>query len=205
MVAALGLALVVMLTPGCALLSRGAAVDVRWFTPELPSRTQAAVEMQPAPELRLGRVTSGAGLGLRIAFGSGLYEIGYYDSRRWTERPEQYVRRALDRALFEGGAFQRALGDGAPSLEVDVLDFQEITGPMTHAARVALRVVLSTDRVLLERTVAVSRAAAGTTFDSFVAAMAQALDAASREVARSVGEALALHAPAREPGPGSPD
>jgi cholesterol transport system auxiliary component len=182
-------ALAVASTCGCALLSRGSAVDVRWFTPDQAHAPVGNAEMQPGRELRLGRVISGSAVGLRIAFGDGLYEVGYYDSRRWTERPEHYVRRALDRALFEGGGFRRALTGDAPSLDVDVLEFQEVKVPTTHAARLTLHVVLSTDRVLLERTVTVSEPAAGD-FEAFVAAMAIALEASTAEIARSVGAAL---------------
>ena len=67
------------------------------------------------------------------------------------------MRRAVERALFEDGPFQRALTGAAPTLDIEVVEFEEVKAPTTHAARIALRVALSsTDRVLLERTVAVS-------------------------------------------------
>jgi cholesterol transport system auxiliary component len=182
---------------GCALLSHGPTVDVRWFTPELAYAPAGHAEMQSGRELCLGRVTFGSAMGPRIAVGDGLYEVGYYDDRRWTERPEHYVRRALDRVLFEGGRFRRAL-TGAPLLDVDLLEFEEVKAPTVHAARVALHVVLSTDRVLLERTITVSEPAAGT-FETFVAAMAMALQASTTEVARSVGEALDTAEPTSTP------
>jgi cholesterol transport system auxiliary component len=193
---ALPLALAVTSASGCALLSRGSSVEPRWFTPELARAPEGIAEMQPTRELHLGRVTSGATIGLRIAFSDGMYEVGYYDARRWTERPELYVRRALDRALFEEGHFQRALTGGGPSLDVDVLKFEEVKGASTHAARVALHVVLSTDRVLLDRTVTVSEPATGDPFDAFVAAMARTLATTADQVARDVGQALDASQPA---------
>ena len=36
----------------------------------------------------------------------------------WTERPEQFVRRALGRALFEEGPFHRSLSSADPTLDV---------------------------------------------------------------------------------------
>ncbi len=153
--------------------------------------------MQPDRDLRLGRVSAGSSMGLRVAFGDGLYEVGYYDSRRWTDRPEQYVRRALGTALFEKGAFRRALGAAAPSLDVDVVEFEEVKGPMTHAARVTLRIILSTDLVLLERTLTVTEPAGDSTFEAFVAAMAQALQASATEVASAVGAKLEEHGSGR--------
>jgi len=164
-------------------------VDVHWYTPErAPSQTGIAERQGGGCEVRVGRVTSGIDLGLRIAHGDGLYEIGYYDGLRWTERPEQYVRRAVGRALFEEGPFRRAMTDTAPTLSVEVIDFEEVKAPATHAARLALRVVLSTDRVLLERTVMVSKSVADYRFDSFVASMAEALTEAADEIARDVDD-----------------
>jgi ABC-type uncharacterized transport system auxiliary subunit len=167
------------LTPGCALLSRGASVEVRWYTPELTQSRPGSAERQRGCELRFGRVTAAPDLGRRIAYGDGLYQVGYYDGLRWTERPEQYVRRAVERALFEDGPFQRNLSYDAPTLDVEVVEFEEVKAPTTHAARISLRMVVSAERVLLERTVTVSRPVAGGSFDSVVAAMAQALDDAA--------------------------
>ena len=61
---------------------------------------------------------------------------------------------------------------------------------MEHAARIVLRLVLSTDHVLLEDTLAVSQPVVGDGFVDVVAAMARALDQSSNEVARRVGYAL---------------
>jgi ABC-type uncharacterized transport system auxiliary subunit len=189
--AAAALALITALTSGlgCALLSRGSSVETRWYTPELTQASPGSAERQGGSELRLGRVTSGSDLGLRIAYGDGLYQIGYYEGLRWTERPQQYVRRAVGHALFEQGPFRRALTGEAPTLEVEVVDFEEVKAPTAHAARISLRFVLSTDRVLLERTVSVTKAVAGGDFDGFVAAMSQALEASAREVERGVVDA----------------
>jgi ABC-type uncharacterized transport system auxiliary subunit len=189
--AAASVALVVSLSPasGCALFSRGASVDTHWYTPELPQAGGGSTERQETGELRLGRVTSGADLGLRIAYGDGLYRIGYYEGLRWTERPEQYVRRAVGRSLFEQGPFRRTLSGAATTLDVEVVEFEEVKSPTTHAARISLRIVLSADHVLLERTVTVSREVTGGVFDGFVAAMSQALEASASEIARDVGDA----------------
>ncbi len=176
---------------GCALLSRGASVDVRWYTPELTRGHAGSAELQGGCELHLGRVAAGADLGLRIAYGDGLYQVGYYEGLRWTERPEQYVRRALGRGLFEEGPFHRSMFGAAPTLDVEVVEFQEVRAPATHAARVSLRFALSSDRVLVERTVVVSEPFPGEPFDAFVAAMSVALETAVNEVVRDVGVACA--------------
>lgn len=99
------------------------------------------------------------------------------------------MRRALGRALFEEGPFQRAVTPAAPTLDVDVVDFQEVKAPATHAARITLRIVLTTERVLVERTVTLSEPFPGQPFDAFVAAMSVALETAASEVVRDIGAA----------------
>jgi cholesterol transport system auxiliary component len=186
--------------PSCALTERSKPLEVSFYTPERV-RIDAATSRPPVgPPLRLGRVSSGVGLGERIAFRDGKYEVGYYDGRRWTERPEVYVRRAITRTLFEEGGLDRALSESAPTLDVEVLSFEEVKMPTAHAAHIALRVVLSTDRVLLEDTVGASEPIGGGTFEDVVAALARALDGTSNEVMRRVRASLSAATVA----PGSP-
>ena len=171
-------------TAGCALMSRGKSLDVRWYTAEQPRESLGVAEIQGGCPLRLGHLTSGTDLGTRIAFGDGVYQVGYYEDLRWTEHPGQYVQRALERALFESGIFWSAMTGPAPTLDVELLDFKEIKSPMVHAARVAVRVfVVSDAEQHFERTVVVSQPVAGDRFDDFVAAMARALQETANEVA----------------------
>ena len=122
--------------PSCALTERSKPLEVSFYTPERV-RTESATSRPPTgPALRLGRVSSGVGLGERIAYRDGQYEVGYYDGRRWTERPEVYVRRALTRTLFEEGGLDRALSESAPTLDVEVTaSFEEVKMPTAHAAQ----------------------------------------------------------------------
>jgi cholesterol transport system auxiliary component len=169
---------------GCALVSRGKTLDVHWYTPERVHPQAGAAEMQATCELRLASVTSGADLGPRITFGDGLYRVGEYEDRRWTERPEHYVRRALGRKLFEEGSFRRVLTGRATTLDVELLDFEEVKTPTVHEARVAVRVVLASDQVLAERTLVITSPVKGNSFEDFVATMSAALDKTADEVAR---------------------
>ncbi len=174
---------------GCALTSKGEALDVRYFTPEhaAPRLTSATVgtSASSVPELRLGRVTSGLHLRERIAYRTAAHEIGYYEDRRWTERPDVFVRRELERVLFEERGFHRVLGGAAPTLDVEVVAFDEIRGP-SRAARVTLRILLFDDRtVLVEDTVSVDVPIAGKEpgIEAVVGGMAVALDRATEMVA----------------------
>jgi cholesterol transport system auxiliary component len=130
----------------------------------------------------------------RIAYRDAAYEVGYYEDQRWTERPEIYVRRELTRTLFEERGFRRVLGGVAPTLDVEVLAFDELRLPMGRAARVELKVVLFEDRnVIWEETLTVDRSVATSTakIEDVVAAMAEALDVAAEQVATRVAAAIA--------------
>ena len=188
---ALLFSVVLALSSACALLSRGASAEWRWYTPETVRPQLTSGVVRSGPVVRIRRVTAGANLGTRIAFGNGAYEGGYYEERRWTEGPEVYVRHALERTLCQNQRF-RCLPDGnAPALDVEVLKFQELKTAKSHAGLVSLRVVLSTDQILLDDTIQFVAQVAGPRFDDVVAAIANALDSASEEVARRVRSALA--------------
>lgn len=195
---------------GCALLSRGSAMTIHWYDPEaaLPRLHGAALceggsSGPGALEVELGRVSAGINLRERIAYRDDTFDVGYYDDKRWTERPDAYVRRALARALFEERCVARVMGGPGPVLDVEVLAFEELRGP-PRAARVRLRLIVHDDRdTFLERTISVVRPAPADRrgFDGVVQAMAAALDAAAEEIASLTEGALrARRAPAAHAG-----
>jgi cholesterol transport system auxiliary component len=174
---------------GCALTEKGDVLAIRWFDPETSApRITSASTAQPArgspmPVLELGRVTSGPHLRQRIAYRSGAFEVGYYDDKRWTERPETYVRRAIGSVLFEERSLRRAEDGSAPVLDVEVLSFEEVTGPQRRA-QVRLRMILRDEnRALMERTLTVERPVMSAGIEGLVQAMAGALDEAAHDVA----------------------
>lgn len=188
----------VALTPiACALMSKAELVEVRYFSPErVKSRRnyQAPAESASNPlQLRLGRVFSGPHLRERVAYHDSTYELGYYEDLRWTERPDAFVRRELARSLFETQGVRRVVGAGAPTLDVELLAFDELRMNTGRAARIQLRFALYEDEeVLLEETLTVDRpvAVAEPRIEDVVAAMSAALDAVAREVAVKVERAL---------------
>jgi ABC-type uncharacterized transport system auxiliary subunit len=182
------------LAPGCALTGRGKAIEWEWYTPEHVRTQLTSAANDSKPPVRLRRVTSGMNLGSRIAFGDGGYEAGYYERNRWTEQPTLYVRRAIERTLCQEQGFRCDLDADGPTLDVEVLKFQEVKTPESHAGLVSLRIVLSSaDEVLADDTVQVSEPVAGGRFVDVVAAIARALDGASDRVARRVTSALAAY------------
>ncbi len=193
-------------TSACALTSKADLVEIRYFSPEQVrphiNRADATTEKAAPPpgsaangaiELRLGRVSSGSNLRERIAFRDAAYELGYYEDWRWTERPETFVRRELGRALFEEHGLQRVLSGSAPTLEVEVIAFDDLRLQTGRAARVQLKVILFEDRgVIYEETVTVDRPVAGSKpkIEDVVAAMASALEAAADEITVKAQKAL---------------
>ena len=119
---------------GCALLGKNDPVVPRYFTPldDGPQPAPAArAPNSPAPrlELRLGRVEGWSHLRERMVIRSAAQELVYSDDRRWTERPEVYLRRGLSQALFEERGLTEVRSGRAVSLEVELAAFEEVPGP----------------------------------------------------------------------------
>lgn len=182
---------------GCALTSKSEALDVRYFTPE-----RVKAQLTSAPEatkgdvlaLELGRISSASHIREKMAFRDASWELGYYEDRRWTERPEAFLRRELGRTLFEERGFRRSVGAAnAPTLEIELIAFEEIRAKPVHAGRVQLRMIIHDGRdVLHEETITVDKAlpAGEASVEVLVAAMADALDAASAQVAERTQRVL---------------
>jgi cholesterol transport system auxiliary component len=136
----------------CALTSKAEALSPRYFNPRLASggRSEAAA---PPFELRLGQVSSASHLDERISYRISAAEVGFYEDRRWTEIPEAFLRRALERELFEERRLSRVVSGVAPVLDVELTSLEEVRGNPSKA-RVTLTVSLRDERrSLLERSV----------------------------------------------------
>jgi cholesterol transport system auxiliary component len=161
---------------GCALTRNAPPREIRYFTPELLAPPPAAAPT-PAGEvvrLRLGHVEHTDVLGHRIVQRTSPVELSLYETRRWTERPDEYVRRALLEELFEARPFTRVLSGSAPTLDVELLAFEEVLSPR-HAGRVRIRYVLH-DRhsVLAGGQLVAEEAVDGDDFEAVVRAIAAA-------------------------------
>jgi cholesterol transport system auxiliary component len=183
---------------GCALLSKSAPIEPRFFSPERPGDVveRAGKPRRPSAELRLGRVEGAPHLETRLVFRDNKSEIGYYRLRRWTEAPEQYLKRRLARVLFEERGLQRVLSGVGPTLEVQLTAFEEIRLPR-HTARVQVIARLHDDRIVRwEETVTVERpvvaAKKGDTADAAVEAIGRALRATVDRIADRVVRELAV-------------
>jgi len=141
---------------GCALTSKADVVAPRYFSPE-SVRTTRSPKAAGSFELRLGQVSAASHLDERIAFRVGGAEMGFYDNQRWTENPEAYLRRALERDLFEERGLSRIIAGGAPILDIELTAFEELRGQPSKA-RVAVTFSLRDDRrSVVERTLDLQR------------------------------------------------
>jgi uncharacterized lipoprotein YmbA len=170
----------------CALTSKSAPVELRYFTPESPSLAVPR-SSEPRAKLRIGRITASGNLRYAIVHRESAVELAPYETLRWTDTPETYLRRALSRALFESRPLDQAVGGAAATLDVELVAFEETEH---HRGRVAMRYVLHDEQAVLARgEIAVERDASGPAIEPVVAAIGAALDAATAQLAdRVAGE-----------------
>ena len=164
---------------GCALFGKNEPMVPRYFTVSDEAASTRSVTSR-GPEVRLGRIESWSHLRERLVTRDAAHELFFHEARRWTERPEIYLRAALARTLFEERGLTESLGGHALTLDVELVAFEELLAP--HVARMRARMVLRNESVaLLEETI---------TIEQTVAVNADC------DVARAVAEALsqAMHA-----------
>jgi hypothetical protein len=153
-------------------------------------RAGAAEAQVPKPVVRLGRVRSASYLRERIAHRESVCEIGFYDDRHWTERPEFHVRRELARKMFQERGLRAAwtLPCGSPRTRAP--DLERGRRSAGRAPRVELRYQLQSELAVLdEQTITVDRAIVGDSFESFVATTSKALGKATDRIADAVARA----------------
>ena len=194
MTRALALALVWLSVAACALTSRSAPRELRYFSPEAAPPAAAPRTAAPGgrPTLRLGRIWPAADLRYEIVHRDSPVEVAPYETLRWTEPPDAYVRRALVRALFETHAIDQVVGGPSPTLDVEVVSFEETVRGARHGGRVELRYELHDEaRVLARGTVAIERAATGPQIEAVVAAIGAAMNAATAQLADRIDDEIA--------------
>lgn len=181
------------LTPGCALLTKSDPLVLRYFNPEPSAPPKATLRTAAGNglELRLGRVNADAYIKDRIVHRDSAFEVGYYDDRVWTEKPESYVRRALARALFDERGLRQVLSGASLTLEVDVVAFEEVRAAAPFG-RIELSYVLYDDRMVrLSRSVVVERPISVTKGADAASETVQALSDALVAAVDSIAEATA--------------
>ena len=199
----LGVVAVCVQLAGCALVSRGETLQVRYFTLDVPRGASSAPAARTDLELRLGRVDATGALGEQLAVRTGQNELTYREDQRWTERPAQYVRRGLERALFEERGLTRAYSGTAPTLDVELVEL-ETDHSRAPSARVRLIARLHDERRgLCNETFAaaepIATQAEGENVEASVAGLSIALSRSLEQLAGRVMQCLT----SREPQPGA--
>lgn len=178
---------VVTLSSGCALLSKGEPGTRRFYALDSAVEVERSKGDAPNAELRLGRVTAGACGSESMMVRQSSFEVVFDGERRWTERPEVSLRRALSRVLFEEVGL-RSVVRGGPVLEVELLEFEEVRGPQP-VGRVTVSWSLSDDRVVSrQQTVRVERPIVKSEHDGdgVAAAIGAAMGGVVETIARQV-------------------
>jgi cholesterol transport system auxiliary component len=182
------------LISGCALTSKASAVEPRFFTPELADAPRAPAEPETAAlELRLGLVEAASHLEERMSYRVHASELGYYDDRRWSARPEEYLRRALEQELFERRQIRRILSGAGTTLDIELTAFEELRGANPRV-RLALGFRLHDDRqASLERSVVIERTLAPDGDADHAQRVASALGSALAAAVTDVSNQVAHH------------
>lgn len=191
------LAIVLLVAAGCALTSRGEALDIRYFSAEPAMPAPAKPVGPPIAQLRLDEVRESSNLDTEIMHRVSPVEAGTYEALRWNEPPYRYVKRALAYELFELRPLQQILSGPAPTLEVQVIAFEQVSTGGRPGGRVTLSFQLSGERAVLARgTVTETAPARSAQIDDVVVAIRTAMMAAVVQIADRVLAALQAAPPA---------
>ena len=197
-------AITASLAPGCGALSGKAEPGApRFFSlGRAPDRPDGFAASPGAPgdpaELRLGRITGAPHLEERLVFRNSADEINYYRELRWTEPPEEFLKRLLERALFEERGLRHVVGGAGPTLDAQLTAFDEVRVPQ-HLARAQVAARLHDDHLVLwEETLTVDRPVverkdgdlAAATVDALGRAMQAAVDQVADRVLRKLEERI---------------
>jgi cholesterol transport system auxiliary component len=182
------LALSTVFVFSCALTSKSEPIAPRYFSPERVSRAEKTAAPRLVAELRLGNITAASYLDERMVFRDSTVELGYYQEKRWTEAPEEYLRRQLERALFEEIGLRHVVSGSAPTLEVELTAFEEIRKPK-RIARVQVSVRLQDSRLVRwEQTLTVDQPIGPAKDEELADEMVEAIGIALTTVVHQIAE-----------------
>lgn len=182
----------------CSIFGNSPPLDVRYYDVEAPEHrvtTRSAVA-EGNIELALGKARSSEFLRNHIVYREPDEAIREYETARWTEYPEVYMKRALTNALYDGGAFIEAKSAGAAVLDVELLAFEErrrADGGRAGRVQISYR-VRHDERVLASDTISVERMATDASMTAVVQSLEEALDDATHRIAAITQQALASEA-----------
>lgn len=126
------------LLPGCLSdLRPDAPQSIRFFSAAPDSEVDAVEPRADLASLRLGRVRAADHLTNRLVWRVSPVEYGFYELSRWTEAPEMYLERRLERSLFVERGVPRTITPDRAVLDATLVGFEEDL-EAGRAARVAI-------------------------------------------------------------------
>jgi cholesterol transport system auxiliary component len=192
-VAAAGLAL-----GGCALTSKSEPLSPRYFelgfvAPE--GRAQAAAG---GPEVRLGKVSAASHVRERRVRKRGDVELSFEEEKRWTERPEAFLRRGLARVLYEEQGYRQALSGAPYVVDCELVRLEEIeeNGVIRKVVVGVVVTIHDERRVLVGDTFVAEEPVADAEETTVVRAYAKAMRRALDHVAEDLAKAARATPPA---------
>lgn len=177
---------------GGALTAKSTPAEIRYFAPETATTSEAPATPAVRARLHVGRLTSSANLRTHIVHRESPVELGTYESLRWTENPEEFVRRSLEHALFEEHRpLEQAMSGPAPTLDIDLVAFEEVHDHDRRGGRVQLRYELHDEHTVISSgVVTIERGATDARIESVVMAISAAMNAAVSQVATTMARLL---------------
>jgi len=132
---------------GCALLGKSDPVVPRYFTP-IDDAAPPQGKPQGNLRLHLGRIEGLAHLREPMVTRNPAHEIFYSEDRRWTERPEVYLRETISAALFQQRGVVEVLSGRAVALDAELTAFEELEKPQ-DTVRMQVTYLLHDERLAL--------------------------------------------------------
>jgi ABC-type uncharacterized transport system auxiliary subunit len=185
------LAVLVSLCGGCLFHD---APPPRYYAP--PSALERADDPAPVPSrsarpLRVRHVHAAAYLTEQIVWRTSDVEYGLYEQRRWTDFPSRYLQRTLVQALDRTADVRRVATGAVPTLDVELVAFDEVLTPTHEAAVAAVATLRAADQAaIFDRTFAARRPIPDDTPSAVARAMGAALDEVVEQIASEVGAQL---------------
>jgi ABC-type uncharacterized transport system auxiliary subunit len=151
-------------------------------TPDPPADPSASTRL-----VRLRRLRSASYLGEQIAWRVSDVERGLYEQRRWTEFPSRYVERAVAQAIDREPGVRRVDGGRVPTLDLELVSFDEVLAPAHEAEVEVFASLRSADQAtIFEQVFAARQPIADQEPASAARAMGAALDAVAQQIAAQV-------------------
>jgi ABC-type uncharacterized transport system auxiliary subunit len=99
--------------------------SIRFYSAAPDIRVDRDPTVDVSGSMRLGQIRAADHLSNRMVWRVSDVEYGFYELSRWTEAPEEYLERTLDKALFQSRGIPQSSGSDALVLNAKLVGFEE--------------------------------------------------------------------------------